>query len=218
MRPSRIFEVFEDQNKLFTRNLVPGVRVYDELLRTEQGIEYREWSPMRSKLAACIMNGCGNIFFRKDSVVLYLGSSTGTTVSHVSDIASGGFVFAVDIAPRVMRELIFLAEKRPNIAPILADAAHPESFMARLSAVDILYQDIAQKDQVKIFLKNINAFLVPGGYAFLAVKARSIDVTRKPGAIFNEVKAVLEKELVIVDSRDLAPFQKDHKMFICKKK
>ena len=54
------------------------------------------------------------------------------------------------------------------------------------------------------------------GYALLAVKARSIDVTRKPREIFNEVRRELEKEAIIVDYRTLEPYQRDHAMFIIK--
>ncbi len=218
---SKIFEVYEDKSKrrLYTLNLAPGKRVYDEQLVMQGNIEYREWDPYGSKLAAAILNGCNNIFLRKDDVILYLGSASGTTVSHVSDIAGkDGFVFAVDIAPRVMRDLIFNCEERKNIAPILADANHIKELIERVSIIDVIYQDIAQKDQVEIFLKNINAFLKKEGYALLAVKARSIDVTKNPKQIFKEVRERLEKEMIIVDYRTLEPYQKDHCMFICKKK
>ena len=218
---SKIFEVYEDKSKrrLYTINLAPGKKVYDEQLINQNNIEYREWDPYGSKLAAAILNGCNNIFLRKDDVVLYLGSATGTTVSHVSDIVGkDGFVFAVDIAPRVMRDLIFNCEERENIAPILADANHIKELMERVSPADVIYQDIAQKDQVEIFLKNVNAFLKKDGYALLAIKARSIDVTKNPKQIFKEVRERLEKELIIVDYRALEPYQKDHAIFICKKK
>jgi fibrillarin-like pre-rRNA processing protein len=218
---SRIFEVYEDtaKRKLYTVNLTPGKRVYDEQLIIQNGIEYREWDAYKSKLAAAILNKCLNIFLRKGDAVLYLGSSTGTTISHVSDIVGKeGFVFAVDIAPRVMRDLLFNLEARKNVAPILADANKTKELMERISSVDILYQDIAQKSQVDIFIKNINNFLKKEGYAILAVKARSIDVTKKPKLIFNEVRERLEKELTIIDYRTLEPYQKDHVMFICKKK
>jgi len=56
------------------------------------------------------------------------------------------------------------------------------------------------------------------GYALLAVKARSIDIAKRPKEIFKEIKQELEKELIIVDYRILEPFQKDHCFFICKKK
>tara|TARA_Y100000294_G_C8533297_1_gene327939 strand:- start:41 stop:709 length:669 start_codon:yes stop_codon:yes gene_type:complete len=217
---SRIFEVYENKarKKLFTVNLTPGKKVYEEALVKQNNIEYREWDPYSSKLASVILNKCPNIFIRKNDVVLYLGSASGTTVSHVSDIVGKeGFVFAVDLAPRVMRDLIFNLESRKNITPILESANHTNKLMERISLVDVVYQDIAQKNQVDIFLKNINTFLKKDGYALIAVKARSIDVTKKPKVIFNEVREQLEKEVTIVDYRSLEPYQKDHAMFVVKK-
>ena len=90
--------------------------------------------------------------------------------------------------------------------------------MERVSLADVIYQDIAQKGQVDIFLKNINAFLKKDGYALLAIKARSIDVTKNPKQIFKEVREMLDKEMIIVDYRTLEPYQKDHAFFICKNK
>ena len=220
---SKIFEVYESlegkRKQLYTINLLPCQNVYGEKLVKENDVEYREWDAYKSKLAASILKGSLNIGIRKGDAVLYLGSASGTTVSHVSDIVGNeGFIFAVDIAPRVMRDLIFLCYKRKNIAPILADANKADLMKERISAVDVVYQDVAQKNQIEIFLKNIGLFLKEGGYALLAVKARSIDVTKKPKQIFKEVREKLEKTLTIIDYRELEPFQKDHCMFICKKK
>ena len=218
---SKIFEVYESQERrrqLYTFNLVPGSNVYGERLVRENDVEYREWDASKSKLAATILKGSPNIGIRKNDVVLYLGAASGTTVSHVSDIVGdNGFIFAVDIAPRAMRDLIFLCYKRKNIAPVLADSNKINELVGRLSAVDVLYQDVAQKNQVDIFLKNINLFLRSDGYALLALKARSIDVTKQPKAIFKAVKERLESELTIIDYRELEPFQRDHAMFICRK-
>ena len=223
IQQSKIFEVYELQEgkrtQLYTRNLIAGKNVYGEKLVNQDTAEYREWDPFKSKLAASILKGSPNIGIRKSDIVLYLGSASGTTVSHVSDIVGNeGLVFAVDIAPRVMRDLIFLCYERKNIAPVLADANKVYELKERISAVDVVYQDVAQKNQLEIFLKNVKLFLKNEGYALLAVKARSIDVTRQPKQIFKEVKAVLEKSLSIIDYRELEPFQKDHCMFICKKK
>jgi fibrillarin-like pre-rRNA processing protein len=218
---SKIFEVYEDRarNRLYTINLVPGKKVYGEQLVKLDNTEYREWDVYSSKLAAAILNRCTNIFLRKGDVVLYLGSASGTTVSHVSDIVGKeGFVFAVDVAPRVMRDLLFNCEGRKNICPILADANKINILGERISAVDIIYQDVAQKSQVDIFIKNMKAFLKKDGYGILAVKARSIDVTINPKIIFKDVMDRLEKEFVVVDYRTLEPFQKDHCMLICKNK
>ena len=206
IRESKIFEVYEDMERKRKQ------------LYTLNGTEYREWDAFKSKLAATILKGSLNIGIRKNDFVLYLGSSSGTTVSHVSDIIGNeGVVFAVDIAPRVMRDLVFLCYKRKNIVPILADAGKTFELKERISAVDVLYQDVAQKNQVEIFQKNADLFLKDGGYALLAVKARSIDVTKNPKQIFREVKGKLGESLTIIDYRELEPFQRDHCMFICKK-
>jgi fibrillarin-like pre-rRNA processing protein len=217
---SKIFEVFEEKStrKIFTLNLKPSKSCYGENLINQNGIEYREWDPNSSKLASAILKGANNIFFRKGNIVLYLGSASGTTVSHVSDIVGKeGLIFAVDLSSRVMKDLIFSCGDRKNIAPILEDANLTQKIAKRICKVDIIYQDIAQRGQVEIFLKNVNMFLKKDGYCILAVKARSIDVTKQPKHIFKEVREELDKHLTVIDSKLLEPFQKDHCLFICKK-
>jgi len=208
--------IFRKGDFLYTKNLVPGKVVYGERLVNEAGIEYREWNHRRSKLAAAIIKGISQVPLKESDVVLYLGAASGTTVSHVSDIAS--FVFALDFAPRVVRDLVFLCEQRKNIAPLLADANNPESYADRISAVDIVYQDIAQRSQVGIFIKNCDSFLRKGGFGMLALKARSVDVTKKPREVFRQARAELEKRMTLTDYRELYPFEKDHCFYICKKK
>ena len=83
----------EGQEKLATENMVPGNQVYKEKLIIKRGIEYRLWDPFRSKLAASIMNGLDIFPFENKSQILYLGASTGTTVSHVSDIVGPSGLF-----------------------------------------------------------------------------------------------------------------------------
>ena len=64
---SKIFEVYEDnKRRLYTVNLTPGKKVYDERLVKEKGVEYRSWDAKKSKLAAMILKGCQNIFIRKN--------------------------------------------------------------------------------------------------------------------------------------------------------
>jgi fibrillarin-like pre-rRNA processing protein len=60
-------------------------------------------------------------------------------------------------------------------------------------------------------------FLKKNGYGLLAVKARSIDVKRKPSQIFQEVRTAIEKQFTVIDFRVLEPFEKDHCMIIIKK-
>lgn len=220
---SKFYEIYEERDRkrnLFTKNLVPGKQVYGERLITENGIEYREWNPFKSKPAAAILKGMNQFGLKPESIVLYLGAASGTTVSHFSDIVGkSGMIFALDFAPRVVRDLVSLCEARPNIAPLLEDAKKPETYKDKIiHPVDFVFQDIAQKNQAEIFLKNVEMFLKKGGYCLLAVKARSVDITKKPGKIFNDVKAMLREKLEIVDYRELDPFEKDHALFVCKKR
>jgi fibrillarin-like pre-rRNA processing protein len=222
IKNSKFFEVYESEGrnrKILTKNLVPGRSVYCENLIFSGNSEYREWDPSRSKLGAFIMKGADQIAVRPRDIVLYLGAASGTTVSHVSDIVGAdGFVFAVDFAPRVVRDLTFLSEVRPNIAPILADANHPERYAHLVTQVDFVYQDIAQPNQVEIFLKNCDMFLKSGGFAMIALKSRSVDVTKKPKEIFEIVRRQLVERIAVTDARLLDPFERDHCMFLCKKK
>ena len=205
------------RSKLFTKNLVPGISLFEEKLFREGGTEYREWDPKRSKLAAAIVKQISQIGIKEGNTVLYLGASHGYTPSFVSDmIGKKGFMFAIDFAPVVVRDLVFICEQRKNMTPLLEDCNHPENYKDKITKVDIVYQDIAQKNQVEIFLKNMQ-FAKPDGFGLLALKARSVDVTKKPKDVFKEVRRQLEKEVKIVDYRELDPFEKDHCFFVVKK-
>ena len=205
-----------NNGKLLTKNQVPGTKVYQERLIKIKGIEYREWIPKHSKLASAIKKKISQLGIKKDSIILYLGCSTGTTVSHLSDLLTEGFIFALDSAPRVLRELILMAEDRNNIAPILADAFQTETFEDKVSKVDVIYQDIAQRNQAEIFIENCKKFLKKEGFAILCLKSRSADVKKTPRQVYKEVRTQLEKELRVVDFRELDPFQKHHGFFVCK--
>ena len=57
MEPTGWSGVYREGRDLFTRNLRPGERVYGEELRNVGGVEYREWDPFRSKMAALLLRG-----------------------------------------------------------------------------------------------------------------------------------------------------------------
>jgi len=207
---------------LFTKNLNPGEKYFDELLtfKNVEGkkTELRHWDYTRSKLGAAIALKISQLGLYEGSKVLYLGASHGFTPSFVSDmVGEKGFVFCLDFAPRVVRDLYLLCQKRGNMAPIIADANHPEEYEELVSEVDVIFMDIAQRNQVEIFLKNFK-FLKQDGVGLLALKARSVDVTRKPKHIFKETRELLEKEVIIADYKELDPHEKDHCFFVCKKK
>ena len=215
MKATNTDNVFVKKKELYTRNAYPGKTHFDENTIETNGQEYRKWDPYRSKLGAALMKGA-NFSIKKKDVVLYLGAGHGFTPSFVSDIVSEGMVFCIDPAPRVVRDLIFLCEQRDNMAPILADANQPDKYKELIpKKVDIVFQDVAQKNQVEIFLKNMK-FLKQDGYGLLSVKARSIDVSRKPSQVFKEVENELREKLKVVDMRRLEPFEKDHCFFVAK--
>lgn len=209
--------IYREGKNLYTENLATGERHFEETILRANGIEYRQWDPRSSKLATSIIKGMA-CMINRSSKVLYLGASHGYTASFVSDIAKDGFVYAIDFAPRVVRDLVFVCEKKSNMAPILADAKKPETYYHYASPVDVVYQDVAQKNQTEIFLKNTSTFLRKNGYGYLAIKARSIDSTKQPKKIFMDVRAELEESLRIIDQRLLEPFQRDHCMFLCARK
>ena len=194
--------IFADDKKIYTK---------------DKNGTYRLLNPVASKLAAALHKGLKQTFLKEGSIVLYLGASTGTTVSHISDIVGEqGFVFAVEISPTVCRELVFLAEERQNIGPILTDANQPQRYADKINNVEWMYQDIAQKNQVEIVIKNL-LFLKKNGYAFLIIKARSIDATKEPKQIFEEVRKQLQQDTNILQEINLAPYKKDHVLFVCRK-
>ncbi|RME31006.1 fibrillarin-like rRNA/tRNA 2'-O-methyltransferase [Candidatus Woesearchaeota archaeon] len=213
----------KERSRILTVNLTPGTTFFGEEL-VRRGKEYRVLDPTRSKLGAALMKGLQQHGILPGKTVLYLGASHGYTPSFVSDLVGNeGFVFCLDFAPRVVRDLVFVCEARTNMAPILASANEPETYAGVVPIVDVVYQDIAQREQVAMFLKNCDRFLRRGGYGLLALKARSIDVAKKPGEIFKRVRKEFEdgeasKRYVLIDYRELHPFEKDHAFYVVKKK
>ena len=206
----------EGEKKLATKNLIPGNQVYNEKLLTVKEVEYRIWNPFRSKLAAAIMNDLKDFPFNQKSGVLYLGVSTGTTISHISDIVGQkGTIFGIEHASRVARDFLDrVASHRKNIVPIIHDARKPEEFFSVYKKVDIVYVDIAQPDQTDIAIENCKLYLKSGGYMFLVIKTRSIDVTKEPRKVIeNEIKK-LEQSFQIKQIIDLQPYDKDHAMVV----
>jgi len=206
-----------DNEQLATLNLSPGISVYGERLLAYEGREYRIWDPFRSKLAASVLNGIKDFPIASGMRVLYLGSASGTTASHVSDIVGeSGCVYCVEFAPRSMRDFLSnVSQHRLNVFPILADARFPESYALLVGGVDGIYCDVAQPEQAKLLSENARVFLPGGGWAMLAIKARSIDVARDPSAIFEEELGLLrENGFAVVDNVRLDPYDKAHVMVL----
>lgn len=180
-----------------------GPPVYGE--PTEDG--WRRWSTQRSKVAGMLEREMA-VGIAPSSTVLYLGSASGTTASHVADVAAR--VYAVEFAPRPMRDLLEVAKARDNLIPLLKDARRPERYAHVVEAdVDVVVQDVATRGQADVALAN-RRFLGPNGRLVLAVKARSEDVSRAPEAVFEEVLGALETGYEILETARLEPQHVDH--------
>jgi fibrillarin-like pre-rRNA processing protein len=191
----------------------PGKRVYGERLMTLEGKEYREWSPNRSKLSAYLCLGGKCFPFSDTSNVLYLGAASGTTASHISDIAVNGRIYCVEISQRSFRDLVNVCETRKNMMPILGDAAVPEGYGFAADNVNVVYQDVAQKGQADMLADNMEYF--SARFGMVSIKARSEDVTASPEKIFEKAKErLIERGMRILDMRSLEPFEKAHAMIV----
>jgi fibrillarin-like pre-rRNA processing protein len=167
---------------------------------------WRRWDPGRSKLGAMLSSGM-NTGLAGGETALYLGAAAGTTVSHVADFA--GPTYAVEFAARPMRDLVEVAGSRPNLFPLLKDARDPGTYAHVVEPVDVVVQDVATRGQAGVARRN-RQFLADGGRLLMAVKARSEDVTRRPGDVFEDALEELRADYEILETATLDPFHDDH--------
>ncbi len=214
-----IYQVFlkDGSKRLATKNLAPERSVYGEQLIRYKGVEYRVWNPFRSKFAAAILKGLETVPIQPGHRVLYLGAASGTTPSHVSDlVGEEGHVYCIEFAPRTIRELVNnVCTFRPNMSPIMADARLPERYSTLVGKVDDIYCDIAQPQQAKVLADNADLFLIDNGGIMLAIKARSIDVTKEPFTVYKrETDTLKARKFRIREVVHLEPFDKAHAMIV----
>jgi fibrillarin-like pre-rRNA processing protein len=211
MDPTGWTGVYREGRDLFTRNPLPGERVYGEELRTSGGVEYRLWDPFRSKLAALLLKGPPPDLWGEVRSVLYLGAAHGTTASHMSDLWPDADIFVVEKSVTSFAPLLALARRRSNLLPLLTDAQLPERYRADVGLVDLLYQDVAQRNQAAIFVENARACLAPGGVGILMLKVRSVTQRRPGPAVVREARAELHRGgLTVRGEVALNPFSKEH--------
>ncbi|TFG07878.1 MAG: fibrillarin-like rRNA/tRNA 2'-O-methyltransferase [Promethearchaeota archaeon] len=205
--------------KMYTKNLTPGQNVYGEKLVEYKGIEFREWDPYRSKLAALISENPITNFLSPDAKFLYLGAGSGTTISHLSDIAENGLIYGVEFAERSIRQLIQNTSNRKNIIPILGDARFPESYAKSIyTGIDCIYQDVAQPNQAHIAIANSNYYLKKEGMAIVALKSQSIDSVSKPEKVYKNEKEILEAGgYKLVESINIHKYAANHLILIIKR-
>ncbi len=198
--PERIFR--SGNNYFVYTGLQKGL--FGERFLTRNGQRARFMDPKRSKLAAAIMKGLQDIPLKVSSRVLYLGASSGTTASYVADICPSGLVYAVELSYESFYRLLGGAAKMSNILPILEDANLPERYRHFVDTVDVIYQDISQRNQIQIF--NLNAEAFPeASEALLVIKTRSISSRSASAALLRSALASV-KGFKTIETFDLRPF------------
>ncbi|MDY6985461.1 MAG: fibrillarin-like rRNA/tRNA 2'-O-methyltransferase, partial [Candidatus Thermoplasmatota archaeon] len=147
--------------------------------------------------------------------VLYLGAGSGTTVKKLAKISKT--LYCVELSPFPFASLIEVAkrEKRKNIYPIIEDANKPESYADVVKKPNLVYQDITQKNQVEIFLKNMSFFSVKKGV--LMIKASSIDSMKPANLVFEDCRKTLGKEGYKTEIIDLRENFGNHAAIIAEK-
>lgn len=186
--------------------------VYGERLVPVRPGFWRRWDPYRSKLSAALLKGFSGPLPRVGERWLYLGAATGTTVSHVADLVGrSGAVYAVEKSLRPFAKLLHLAERYPNLFPILADAGQPDEYAGWVPPVEGIYSDIAQPDQVEISRRNAEVFLRDGGLLLLVLKLSSLGRDRSPEDLTTRALGVLRPFRPMGPVVALEPFHRQHR-------
>jgi fibrillarin-like pre-rRNA processing protein len=201
-----------DRTELFTETVGAPPAVYGERWVESGGRAYRSFEPGRSKLSAAIVHDWNGPLPSEGERWLYLGAASGTTASHLADLVGpNGRVYALERSPRPFARLLALAERWPNVLPILADARSPREFSRFVPPVDGLYADVAQPDQVEIVRQCAELVLDgSGGGVLLALKTssmgRELDAPGHLAAAERALRAVVD----LAPSVRLDPFHKGH--------
>ena len=201
-----------DRTELFTEAVVAPPPVYGERWVDTGSHAYRSFEPGRSKLSAGIVHDWTGPIPTEGERWLYLGAASGTTASHVADLVGpAGRVYALERSPRPFARLLALAERWPNLLPILGDAREPRGYGRLVPPVDGVYADIAQPDQVEIVRRNAELFLGGAGASVLfALKTASMGRDREAAAHLKAAERETALGVDLAPSVRLDPFHKGH--------
>ena len=222
-----VWGVKREGRSLWTRNAVKGVSVRGERRKRDGRIEWRRWDPTRSKGAAAILrtrSEPSSILPQPGATCLYLGASGGGTVSHIHDFVCGaenhhgGQLVAVEISPRMVRDLVKLSDMRPGLVPVLGDARKPEQVAAFIRGkANWIHQDLSIADQAETFVRMATSFLAPGGIGLLSLKAASERSSEgDDNSRFQKAEQILrDSDLVFEERMDLRGLEEQHVVFSC---
>ena len=211
----RLLEVTRaNRTELWTETVGALPPVYGERWIELPDRTLRHFEPGRSKLAAAVVRGWSGDLPSPGERWLYLGAASGTTASHLADLlGENGRLYAVERSVRPFARLLKLAERWPNLRPILADAREPISYVDLVPPVDGLYADIAQPDQLEILERNAELFLRGDGSRFLvALKTASMGRHLSATEHRRTAEAALARVAALSPPVALEPFHKGHFM------
>jgi fibrillarin-like pre-rRNA processing protein len=210
---------------LWSRNSTRGKSVGGERRKRDGKIEWRRWDPFRSKVAAALLmtsQKASELLPSPGDTCLYLGASSGTTVSHIHDMVCGsnnhhnGQIIAVEISPRMMRDLSSLAEDRSGLIPILNDARETQSYAPVMrEKAHWIHQDLSIADQAENFISIATSTLKNGGIGLLSLKAASErQFEGNDQSRFSRAEKLIEEsELELIEMIDISQYQEQHMVF-----
>lgn len=209
----RLHEIREGDRRVpATEALGTPPEVYGERLIPLKSGWWRRWDPYRSKLASALVRDYRGPLPQPGERWLYLGAATGTTASHIADLVGPeGGVYAVEMSLRPFARLLRLAERYPNLFPILGDARRPDDYAAWVPPVHGVYSDVAQPDQVEIARRNAELFLRNGQPLLLVLKLSSLGRGRSSDALVERAISELRPLRVVSPAMALDPFHRQHR-------
>jgi fibrillarin-like pre-rRNA processing protein len=201
-----------DRPELWTETVGSMPSVFGERWAEFDGRTFRSFEPSRSKLASALVKGWTGGVPATGERWLYLGAASGTTASYVADLVGpAGRVYALERSLRPFSRLLGLAERWPNLLPVLGDAREPREYSGLVPPVDGIYADIAQPDQVAILRTNAAWYLRgPGTRVLLALKASSMGREVPPARHLSRTEEELRAEVHLAPSVSLDPFHRAH--------
>jgi len=145
-------------------------------------------------------------------------------VSHIHDIVCGsnnhhnGQIVAVDISPRMIRDISSLSEVRAGLVPVLGDARIIDQIIPFIRKnADWIHQDLSIADQAETFVKITSKLLSPDGIAILSLKAASERSSEgDDNSRFLKAENIIQNSIInIIERIDISSFEGQHEVFIC---
>ena len=163
MEQKNIFRIkIGHREELATQNLIKDSSIFGEKIISKNNVEYVEWDPYKSKLAASVRNGLQIFPIVKKTNILYITSKIESTILHISDIiGENGRIFLYSYNDEDLEKII---SDRNNIT-ILNDADEVQS-----KKVDVIYVDVNNDNEVEKAINHSKRSLKKTGFLMIILK------------------------------------------------